>query len=346
MLYRLIQPYKSISIIGMCKNAGKTTVLNGLIRACDANDECIGLTSIGRDGERNDLVTNTKKPEIFVRFGTLAATAKQALELGTISREIVGVADMPNPLGLPNKLSITTPMGEIILMRAMSDGFIQLAGPSMTVQIQRIRDELFALGAKRVLIDGALSRKSLAMPAVSDGTILCSGASYSSDMEKTVADTAYAVWLMRLPRTKLEFIKSDAKYIALTDNEALEFSDISEAAVAIRRGNVKALLMRGGVTDAIAKELMTAGRLLDDIELVCEDGSRLLLSRINAEKLLRVGAVFSVLNTTKLLVVTVNPFSAYGNHYDKNEFTEAVRARVPQDIPIINLMEGDMSVDK
>ena len=65
MLYELTEGYSSVSIIGMCKNAGKTTVLNGLISACMRNAEVLGLTSIGRDGERSDLVTNTKKPEIL-----------------------------------------------------------------------------------------------------------------------------------------------------------------------------------------------------------------------------------------------------------------------------------------
>lgn len=82
MLYELIKPYSSVSLIGMCKNAGKTTVLNRLIKDCRRMDESIALTSIGRDGERSDLVTNTKKPEIFVYDGTIIATAEKLLFAG------------------------------------------------------------------------------------------------------------------------------------------------------------------------------------------------------------------------------------------------------------------------
>ena len=53
----LIAPYASVSIIGMCKNAGKTTVLNEIIRELSAAGCVMGLTSIGRDGESKDLVT-------------------------------------------------------------------------------------------------------------------------------------------------------------------------------------------------------------------------------------------------------------------------------------------------
>ena len=76
MLYELIKPYSSIATIGMCKNAGKTTVLNSLIEECFAHGETPALTSIGRDGERSDVVTSTKKPEIFVYDGTIIATAE------------------------------------------------------------------------------------------------------------------------------------------------------------------------------------------------------------------------------------------------------------------------------
>ena len=36
-LSELIRPYRSISIIGMCKNAGKTTVLNQIIKEVNGN---------------------------------------------------------------------------------------------------------------------------------------------------------------------------------------------------------------------------------------------------------------------------------------------------------------------
>lgn len=329
MLYELTEGYSSVSIIGMCKNAGKTTVLNGLISACMRNAEVLGLTSIGRDGERSDLVTNTKKPEIFVHSGTVIATAEKALNLGDISREILDVADMP------------TPMGDIVIARAMSDGFVQLAGPSMTVQISRIRDGLLNFGADRVFIDGALSRKSLAMPSVSEAAILCSGASYSPDMQKTVEDTAHAVMLMSLEQTETNFEWTDKKYAAVRDDERFESDDISSFSDELRRGGVKKVLLRGGVTDLIAAKLLAAGRKLENVEIVCEDGSRLLLSGQNVQRLLRAGAWLSVLRKTRLLAVTVNPFSAYGNHYDKAAFIGLMRKMLPDEVKVINVLESE-----
>ena len=60
-----LQQVQSMSIVGMCKNAGKTTMLNWLL-AHTGRRQILGLTSIGRDGESTDVVTGTEKPSIFV----------------------------------------------------------------------------------------------------------------------------------------------------------------------------------------------------------------------------------------------------------------------------------------
>ena len=67
-LYELVAPYDSVSLIGMCKNAGKTTTLNQLIAELKRNGVSFGATSVGRDGESTDLVTNTvKQAFLFIR---------------------------------------------------------------------------------------------------------------------------------------------------------------------------------------------------------------------------------------------------------------------------------------
>lgn len=54
-LYELVAPYDSVSLIGMCKNAGKTTTLNQLIAELKRNGVSFGATSVGRVGESTDL---------------------------------------------------------------------------------------------------------------------------------------------------------------------------------------------------------------------------------------------------------------------------------------------------
>ena len=125
----------------------------------------------------------------------------------------------------------------------------------------------------------------------------------------------------------------------LGDDGARPFELPEDAADALRGGG-SAVLIRGGLTDRQAEAFFSAGRALRGAEFICEDGSRLLVSAKNYEKLLRAGGRFTALRRTKLAAVTVNPFSAYGSHYDKNEFMDAMRRALPG-VPVLNVIEKD-----
>ncbi|MBN2830448.1 MAG: hypothetical protein JXR56_09030, partial [Candidatus Cloacimonetes bacterium] len=53
-----------VAITGLSKNAGKTSLLNWLIRSFP--DYRYGITTTGRDGEEKDLVFGTDKPKVKV----------------------------------------------------------------------------------------------------------------------------------------------------------------------------------------------------------------------------------------------------------------------------------------
>ena len=60
-----IRKLRSLAVVGLAKNTGKTETLNYVLRGLSAEAECVAVTSIGVDGERTDRVTQTEKPEIF-----------------------------------------------------------------------------------------------------------------------------------------------------------------------------------------------------------------------------------------------------------------------------------------
>ena len=159
-IYDLIKDEERVSFIGMCKNAGKTTVLNEVIKKIHNNNESILLTSIGRDGEELDLVTNTKKPEIYVYKDDYIATARDLIKYCDITKEIV------------ESTGIYTPLGEIIIIKALSDGFVQIAGPSIATQMATVCESFKKYSKGKILIDGALERKSIATGKVSNVAIL------------------------------------------------------------------------------------------------------------------------------------------------------------------------------
>lgn len=326
-LSSLLEPYSSVSIIGMCKNAGKTTVLNQIIRDLTATGLTLGLTSIGRDGEDRDLVTGTGKPGIYIPAGTILATAWELLKTCDASREILGTT------------GFTTPMGEVVIFRARSDGAVQLAGPSITDQLAILRRELISLGAEKVIIDGALSRKSLCSRKVSQATVLCSGASYSKSMDAVVADTAYQCRLLTLPETEYSlnpdqeyrdiFLLHQGAQVPLTQGQSLE--------EALRKHEPQAVFFGGALSDFTLKPLLMSTVSLRDVTFIVRDSSKLLLKEDSFQKLYRRGARLEVLDSVNPVAVTVNPFSAYGFHFDKDRFTQAMRESV--NLPVFNVKE-------
>lgn len=303
-LIQQLQSVRSMSIVGMCKNAGKTTMLNWLL-AHSGRGRVLGLTSIGRDGESTDVVTGTEKPSIFVPTGTLIATAKDMLWLGDVTKEILVSTGIP------------TPLGEVIIMRARSDGYVQLAGPSITTQLKSVSQTFFDLGAEQSIIDGALGRKSLGARQVAEGIVLCTGASYHMRMEKVIADTVSIYRIMNLPK---------AQTVPAAPEGTLEqcLKEQGEA------------LVTGALTDSMVLPLLRAGVLRKN-RLVVADPSKVLLSPDTLDKMQLREVRLETAEAARTLCITVNPVSAYGWKFDKDEFRARLQEAV--DVPVINVKE-------
>lgn len=296
---------KTLSIVGMCKNAGKTTVLNWVLSRM-GRDRVLGLTSIGRDGESTDVVTGTEKPGIYVPEGTLIATAKDMLKLCDITKEILDATGIP------------TPLGEVVIVRARSAGWVQLAGPSIVSQLKTVSDRFFALGAQQTVIDGALGRKSLGARSVADGIILCTGASYDKRMDKVVADTAAFYRILNLPKAETLPEPSQA---ALGETFALRHE----------------ALIVGALTEAMVVPLLKNG-VLKDGRLVVKDPSKVLLGAEVLNRLRQRNVALETEDAARTLFVAINPVSAYGWRFDAEAFREAMAAAV--DVPVINGKEN------
>ncbi len=310
-LCALIMPYKTISIVGMCKNAGKTTVLNALVDALDHENICVALTSIGRDGERTDLVTGTGKPPIFIKKGTLIATAEQLLCKADITKEIVDTTE------------IYTPLGRVILVRALSDGLVELAGPGMTDQLRPLTERLFELGADKVIIDGAISRKSSARPAVSEAVILCTGAAYSPDEQKVIEDTVHAAELFSLK-------KHPKKAGYLVEGELIDAVRLNPDTAVFK--------LNGALTDRSLRPLIESNFSQTNIDLIVRDGSRILAGRSIYAKCLARGVRFFVENEVKLALITVNPSFVGGGTMNAQRLIAGLNARL--NVPVCNVKEN------
>ena len=303
-LAKSLAEVRTMSIVGMCKNAGKTTVLNWLL-ANSRQERILGLTSIGRDGESTDVVTGTEKPSIFVPEGTLVATAKDMLRLGDVTKEILATT------------GISTPLGEVVVLRARSAGYVQIAGPSITTQLRDVSQLFFELGAGQTIIDGALGRKSLGARTVAEGVILCTGASYHMSMEKVIEDTVNIYRIMNLPK---------AATLPPEPENGLEdcLKQHGEA------------LVCGALSGSIVLPLLCSG-LLRNGRLVVKDPSKVLLKPDTLDKLQTRQVRLEAVDAARTLCITINPVSAYGWKFDKDLFYEKMSQAV--DAPVINVKE-------
>ncbi len=335
-LFEKVMPYDSVSVIGMAKNAGKTTVLNSLIRECRRSGIIPGLSSAGRDGEDTDIVTLTQKPEIYVYKGFIFATAKQLLGLCDVTKELL------------YSTGYNTPLGEVYIVRAMSDGYIQLGGPSQNTQTEALKHRLFGFGARKVFIDGALGRKSFSSPEICEACVLCTGASFSGSMAKTVEETAFVAELFSLAafsdenaakilrqkkkNANLVFINRDYSYELFSLRTNLDLDDIPVERIT---DYTRFVYAAGAVTDSLLERLPAAG--CKSVTLVADNASKFFLSKKVYKKFVSAGNSVNLLKKTELCAICVNPVSPDGFDYDAKEFESEMSKETG--IPVFNIAE-------
>ncbi|MBU3193385.1 hypothetical protein [Clostridium algidicarnis] len=332
----LIEDFKTISIIGMDKNVGKTTVLNYIIQNSMELIMPLGITSIGRDGEGTDVVTLTKKPKIYVRRGSYIATVRQCLDNSDITKEII------------NTTGIQTPMGEVIIVKSLSDGYVDLGGPSVNSQMSMISNDLLNLGCEKVLVDGALGRRTFASPSITEATILSTGASLSKNMYSVVEKTAHTIRLLSIP-------EEEDSYIVALCNNTLESQRISiiyknksiknlNALTSLDSGkdivynlteNVSYVFIKGILSDKLLLDIIRSTDLYKRVIFLVEDGTKLFLSEEIYKKFIVTGGQIRCLSPINVLFVTCNPKSPYGYEFNKDIFLNKLRESV--DLPVFDV---------
>ncbi len=183
-----IEGVGSVSVVGLAKNAGKTETLNYLLRGlCRGGAHPIGVTSIGVDGESEDSVHGTVKPSIALRRGTVFVTSERHYRQRRLVSEILDVS------------ATGTSLGRLVTARVVEPGTVILSGPATTSGLKTCIDAMTQYGVETTLVDGALSRLSLASPAVTDAMILATGAAVARSIPEVVRKTKFVCDLIRLP---------------------------------------------------------------------------------------------------------------------------------------------------
>lgn len=338
-ILKLLKPYKSVSIIGMTKNVGKTTTLNHILKEARGNLS-LGLTSIGRDGEELDLVTATEKPKIYIEKNTIVATAKECLLNSDFTKEILRTT------------GINTPMGEVIIARALSDGYVDLGGPSVNSYMTKIKDMLLELGCDLVIVDGALSRKTFASPSITEATVLSTGAALAKSLNTVIKDTVHTINLLTIEKEEDEeveqiaqkimnlgaigLINRDNTYKILNAKTALSSSKTIVEALG---DEVSYLVIKGVVSDKLLTEIMTSTKEYKNIIIIVEDGTKLFLSEETLYKFQKQGGTIRVLNKINIVCVTSNPKAPQGYEFSQKELMAGLKDAIA--LPVFDVIGGE-----
>lgn len=305
--------FHSVAIIGMAKNTGKTYTFNQLVLEGQKLGLKLAVTSIGLDGEERDSLHGHLKPRIQVYPGLIAVTAKALLVQSELDYEVLGAT------------GVATPLGEVVLARVLSRGKLVLAGPGSGWELAALKEELEAVGVDLLLVDGAVDRRSLSAPLVTDTAVLTVGVEAAWDRAQLLDKLRHWLAVLTLPALEdaaasraFKHAAEHVKLVALAADGSVhhvERSQVYAAEGSLALGglaNAELIYARGMLTDAVLTRILSAAGPAS-FTLVASDPTAVFLSAGSLNLLASRQVRLRVLQPLHLSAVTVNPFhSRYG----------------------------------
>lgn len=323
-----------VGIVGISKNAGKTTVLNALVESAPASVKPLGILSVGVDGEARDLVSGISKPRIIAPAGTFFATASQALAVAQ------GRIEWVEPTG------VGSPLGEVWVARAETDVAVMLAGVRQVSHLLRVKAIMRRHGAVRLLVDGALARQASLHAGVCDGVILAVGA-VLGNLSRVERETRFALWKLTLdeiPSTWRSELARDPDFRGVVvasrppEWRTVDFPDASSFAGDVRgqpQGPQEAFaFFFGGAVTEPALHALAARR--EPCAVIARSPAHLFVSEANVRDFLRSGHKIFVWSRPELLGIAVNPHAPQGPGLDRRELRAAVSRLSP--VPVWDVL--------
>lgn len=300
--------HRSLSIVGLEKNTGKTVCLNYILRRLDEIGHQCAVTSIGVDGEQVDAVYGSAKPEVTLYNGTLFITSEKHYASRRIVSEILAVD--------PRRTSL----GRLVTGRVLCGGKVLLSGAASTGMLRQQMAQFRERGVPLSIIDGALSRLSLASPTVTESMVLATGAAVSTNISQLISRTRFACKMIDLEEVEPALQQS------LTDKEQGLWAVDSDGVVHDLHINSVFLLDKnkgdlfaygttifaaGAVSERLLK-FLAAQKNIGEMHLVARDFTKFFVTPEVFNDYVRRGGRISVLQRSKLVAVTLNPTSPQG----------------------------------
>ncbi len=324
----LTRSNKRLALVGLAKNTGKTETLAALLRELEAEGRCVGVTSVGRDGEERDVIdARIHKPRVQLPAGSLVATTDALLRASAIPHEL-----LEDP-------GVRTPLGRVLIVRLKGSGAIEVAGPSAAADVRAVGEAMLADGAEQVLIDGAVDRRAASSPQVSHGLVMATGAVLDRDIAEVVRQTRDAVDLVRLP-----LADDDMESVALPPRFVLTAEAGQIAQLLDERPAARALAVTGALPERFLRSLLHPLRRRGrELAVVVADPTRVFLWKRGPEWYRQQGVHLRTLERIELRALTVNPLAPQSHRFDSAELRAALQDAIP-DLPIFDVLHPDYGV--
>ena len=326
------QPFRRLAIAGTVKNAGKTTALNHLVERFAAAGEALGLSSVGRDGEAVDQLTNRPKPRVRPPVGALVATSHESALYSQATLELVA----PTPF--------RTALGPVGVYRVARPGYVEVAGPVKVREAAALLTQLAELGCTKILLDGAADRRAFISAGV-DGFVLATGLVLADDPAGMIDETRAVLARLQLPQPApawaalCEAHPGPGAIVAgggFVPWPGASFLDGLAGFGGWLPADALALHVPGALTDGLAEALLAARR---PIEAIVPAGTHVLASRALLDRLLGRGQRCYALRPLTCVAITLNPTSPDGREADPAALLTAFRAAFPH-LPVVDVCAG------
>lgn len=316
----------TLAVMGMTKNTGKTVALNHLLAQAAASGVALGVTSIGRDGEDRDAVFFVPKPAIVVWPGNLVATARSTLERAKMRYKRIDAT------------GIDSPMGEILVVKVLEHGEMEIAGASRSSDQLTVIARLKQCGAALVILDGALGRSHHASPAIANGVILATGAAMGGGIGDVIRKTRDRLAILGIPQAD-EATRNLCEPVFARGGVGLwnsagqplmlaEMATLNAAATLLQyqQADVATVALGGAVGRSLWRALVTLANHQPGLRVVVNDGTRLFVEAGDLMAFGKQGARLMAYRGIHMTGITLNPFSPLGGSFDAAQFLDSARA--------------------
>lgn len=320
--------HRSLSIVGLEKNTGKTVCLNYVLRRLHEEGVPVAVTSIGVDGEQTDSVFATAKPEIVLYEGMRFITSERHY----LGRRLVS--------RLLDVDAQRTSLGHLVTGEVLCQGKVLLSGAATTGKLRRQIEGFDRL----VIVDGALSRLSLASPTVTDAMVLATGAAVSPNVQQLISKTRFLYRLINLEPTAVDVEGIEQGLWGIDSDGVAHDLGIASVFLLGRQGEDNlfrygtTLFASGAVSDRLLKYLIAQQQ---QTTLIVRDFTKLFITPEVYAEYTKRGGRLQVLQRSRLVAVTLNPTSPTGYRLNSRQACDALSEALQ--MPVYDVMDPTLN---